>query len=73
MRIIRVTSVIPADSAPNPPLPYYGIPQYSKKEVDSMNIVINEEIAPEVARALIALAALHGLSMNDYLCQALGL
>src|SRR5262249_14274139 len=58
MRIIRVTSLTPADSAPKPSLPYYGIPQYSKKEVDSMNIVINEEIAPEIARAIITQATL---------------
>jgi hypothetical protein len=38
-----------------------------------MNIVINEEIAPEVARAIIAQAALRGLSVNDYLRQLLGL
>jgi predicted HicB family RNase H-like nuclease len=38
-----------------------------------MNIVINEDIAPEVARAIIAQAAHHGLSVNDYLRQLLGL
>jgi hypothetical protein len=38
-----------------------------------MNIVINEEIAPEVARAIIAQATLRGLSVNDYLRQLLGL
>jgi hypothetical protein len=38
-----------------------------------MSIVINEEIAPDVARAIIARAALHGLSVNDYLRQLLGL
>lgn len=38
-----------------------------------MNIVINEEIAPEIARAIIARATLHGLSINDYLRQLLGL
>lgn len=32
-----------------------------------MNIVINEEIAPEIARAIIAQATLRGLSVNDYL------
>jgi hypothetical protein len=30
-----------------------------------MNIVINEEIAPEIARAIIAQATLRGLSVND--------
>jgi hypothetical protein len=44
-----------------------------KKEVDSMNIVINEEIAPEIARAIVAQATLRGLSINDYLRQLLGL
>jgi len=38
-----------------------------------MNIVINEEIAPEIARAIIAQATLRGLSVNDYLRQLLGL
>jgi hypothetical protein len=38
-----------------------------------MNIVINEEIAPEVARTIIAQAVLRGLSVNDYLRQLLGL
>ena len=38
-----------------------------------MNIVINEEIAPEVARAIIAQATIRGLSVNDYLRQLLGL
>jgi hypothetical protein len=38
-----------------------------------MNIVIKEEIAHEVARAIIARAALRGLSVNDYLRQLLGL
>jgi hypothetical protein len=38
-----------------------------------MNILINEEIAPEVARAIIAQATLRGLSVNDYLRQLLGL
>jgi hypothetical protein len=37
-----------------------------------MSIVINEEIAPDIARAIIARAALHGLSVNDYLRQLLG-
>jgi hypothetical protein len=44
-----------------------------EKEVVSMNIVINEEIAPEIARAIIAKATLRGLSVNDYLRQLLGL
>ena len=38
-----------------------------------MNIVINEEIAPEIARAIVAQATLRGLSVNDYLRQLLGL
>jgi len=38
-----------------------------------MNILINEEIAPEIARAIIAQATLRGLSVNDYLRQLLGL
>jgi hypothetical protein len=38
-----------------------------------MNIVINEEIAPEIARAIIAQATLRGLSVNDYLRQLLRL
>lgn len=38
-----------------------------------MNLVINEEIEPEVARAIIAQAAHHGLSVNDYLRQLLRL
>jgi hypothetical protein len=38
-----------------------------------MKIVINEEIAPDVAHAIIAQAAHHGLSVNDYLRQLLGL
>ncbi len=41
--------------------------------VDSVNIVINEEIAPEVARTIIVQAAHHGMSVNDYLRQLLGL
>src|SRR5215510_14595324 len=43
------------------------------REVDSMNIVINEEIAAEIARAIVAQATLRGLSINDYLRQLLGL
>jgi hypothetical protein len=42
-------------------------------EVDSMNIVINEEIAPDIARAIVAQATLRGLTVNDYLRQLLGL
>jgi len=38
-----------------------------------MNLVINEEIAPEIARAIITQATLRGLSVNDYLRQLLGL
>ena len=38
-----------------------------------MKIVVNEEIAPEIARAIIAQATLRGLSINDYLRQLLGL
>ena len=38
-----------------------------------MNIVVNEEIAPEIACAIIAQATLRGLSINDYLRQLLGL
>ncbi len=38
-----------------------------------MNLVINEEIAPEIACAIIAQATLRGLSVNDYLRQLLGL
>ncbi|MBO0799049.1 MAG: hypothetical protein J2P31_09525 [Blastocatellia bacterium] len=38
-----------------------------------MNIVINEEIAPEIARAIITQATLRGMSINDYLRQLLGL
>jgi hypothetical protein len=38
-----------------------------------MNIVINEQIAPDIARAIIAQATARGLSVNDYLRQVLGL
>ncbi|MEO6723671.1 MAG: hypothetical protein ABIU20_00160 [Blastocatellia bacterium] len=38
-----------------------------------MNTRPNEQIAPEIAQALIGRAASHGLSINDYLRQMLGL
>lgn len=33
----------------------------------------NEQIAPEVMQAIVTLARVHGLSVNDYLRQELGL
>ncbi|GEM_PF-1388264 len=38
-----------------------------------MNLVINEQIAPDVARAIIVQATAKGLSVNDYLRNLLGL
>jgi hypothetical protein len=38
-----------------------------------MNIVINEQIAPDIARAIVAQATARSLSVNDYLRQILGL
>ncbi len=38
-----------------------------------MNALLNERIAPEVVNAIIAQATARGLSVNDYLRQALGL
>jgi len=38
-----------------------------------MTLTINEQIAPEIARAIIAQAAARGLTVNDYLRQVLGL
>jgi hypothetical protein len=34
---------------------------------------MREQIAPEIVQAIIAQAAARGLSVNDYLCQVLGL
>lgn len=41
--------------------------------VNSMNAAPNEQIAPEIVEAIIAQATARGLSVNDYLRQALGL
>ena len=38
-----------------------------------MTLTINEQIAPEIAQALIAQATARGLTVNDYLRQMLGL
>jgi hypothetical protein len=38
-----------------------------------MNTALNEQIAPEIVNAIIAQAKSRGLSVNDYLRQALGL
>jgi predicted nicotinamide N-methyase len=38
-----------------------------------MNGVLNEQIAPEILQAIGAQAAAHGLSVNDYLRNLLGL
>ena len=38
-----------------------------------MNATLNERIAPEIVNAIIAQATARGLSVNDYLRQALGL
>lgn len=38
-----------------------------------MNLTINEQIAPEITRAIIAQAIARGLMVNDYLRQVLGL
>lgn len=38
-----------------------------------MNTAPNEHIAPEIMQAIIAQATARGLSLNDYLRQALGL
>ncbi len=38
-----------------------------------MNATLNERIAPEIVNAIIAQATSRGLSVNDYLRQALGL
>ncbi len=38
-----------------------------------MNAILNEQIAPDIARAIIAQATARGLSVNDYLRQVLGL
>jgi hypothetical protein len=42
-------------------------------EVNSMNTTSNEQIAPEIVQAIIAKATAHGLSVNDFLRQELGL
>ncbi len=38
-----------------------------------MTLTINEQIAPEIARAIIAQATARGLTVNGYLRQVLGL
>src|SRR5262245_33825676 len=38
-----------------------------------MNPSLNEQIAPEIVQAIIAQASAHGLSINDYLRDLLGL
>jgi hypothetical protein len=38
-----------------------------------MNVALQEQIAPEVAQALIAQATANGLSVNEYLRRLLGL
>ncbi len=38
-----------------------------------MNATHNEQIAPEIIQAIIAQATARGVSVNDYLRQALGL
>ena len=38
-----------------------------------MTLTINEQIAPEIAQALIAQATARGLTVNGYLRQVLGL
>lgn len=38
-----------------------------------MNATLQEEIAPDTAQAIIALASAHGQSVNDYLRKLLGL
>jgi hypothetical protein len=38
-----------------------------------MNAALKDQIAPEIAQALMAQAAANGLSVNEYLCQLLGL
>lgn len=38
-----------------------------------MNVLLNEQIAPETMRAILAQATTRGLSVDDYLRKALGL
>jgi hypothetical protein len=38
-----------------------------------MNVKLQEQIAPDTAQAIIALASTHGQSVNDYLRSLLGL
>jgi hypothetical protein len=38
-----------------------------------MNATLNEQIAPEIIQAIISQATARGVSVNDYLRQALGL
>lgn len=45
----------------------------SSRYPESMNATLNERIAPEIVNAIIAQATARGLSVNDYLRQALGL
>ena len=42
-------------------------------DVNFMNAISDEQIAPEIVQASIAKASSHGLSINDYLRQELGL
>src|SRR5262245_34736922 len=44
-----------------------------QKEVNSMNTLSNDQIAPEIVQAIIAKATAQGLSVNDYLRRELGL
>lgn len=38
-----------------------------------MNLISNEQIAPEIVQAIIAKATARGMSVNDYLREELGL
>ncbi len=38
-----------------------------------MNVTFQEQIAPDTAQAIVALASAHGQSVNDYLRKLLGL
>ena len=42
-------------------------------DVNSMNAMFDKQIAPEIVQAIIVKAEAHGLSVNDYLRQELGL
>jgi hypothetical protein len=38
-----------------------------------MSAILNEQIAPEIVQAIVVQATAHGVSVNDYLRQILGL